>query len=75
MAFPAVLGSRSRGLHDWRLEITENQPVSKMLGFSWVPAPYTLLANDPNIVRHILKDEFNKPLGAQQPLEGYKESS
>ena len=47
-------------LHDWRLEICEGRPISKNLGFSWSPAPYTLLANDPAIVRHILKDEFSK---------------
>ena len=47
-------------LHEWRLEICEGRPISKNLGFSWSPAPYTLLANDPQIVRHILKDEFNK---------------
>ena len=47
-------------MHDWRLDISEGLPVAKLLGFSWTPAPYSLIANDPAIVRHILKDEFNK---------------
>ena len=47
-------------LQDWRLEICEGRPISKNLGFSWFPGAYTLMANDPAIVRHILKDEFNK---------------
>ena len=47
-------------LQDWRLEICDGRPISKNLGFSWFPGAYTLMANDPAIVRHILKDEFNK---------------
>ena len=63
-------------LHDWRHEICVGQPVSKLLGFSWSPAPYFLLANDPKIVRHILKDEFNKyskPDSALDPFFYYFE--
>mgnify|MGYP002803551068 CR=1 FL=1 len=47
-------------IQDWRIDICGRQPISKNLGFSWFPGPYTLLATDPEIVRHILKDEFNK---------------
>ncbi|CAE7250149.1 CYP704B1, partial [Symbiodinium pilosum] len=47
-------------LHDWRHEITVGQPISKNLGFSWHPGLFTLIVNDPDIVRHMLKDEFNK---------------
>ena len=47
-------------IHDWRLEICDGQPISKNVGFSWHPGMYTLIANDAEIVRHILKDEFNK---------------
>ena len=47
-------------LQGWRLEICDGRPISKNLGFSWFPGAYTLMANDPAIVRHILKDEFNK---------------
>jgi len=47
-------------IHDWRLEVTGGQAISKCLGFSWHPGMYMLIANDAEIVRHILKDEFNK---------------
>ena len=57
---PEDLTTNLYRIHDWRLEITDGQPISKNLGFSWHPGLYTLIVNDPAIVRHILKDEFNK---------------
>lgn len=57
-------------LHDWRHDICVGQPISKLVGFPWAPAPYFLLANDPAIVRHILKDEFNKYTKPDSTLDG-----
>jgi len=54
-----LIANRDR-LHDWRLDISQGQPVSKNLGFSWHPGMNMLIVNDAEVVRHILKDEFNK---------------
>ena len=54
-----LISNRDR-IHDWRLDISQGQPVSKNLGFSWHPGMNMLIVNDAEVVRHILKDEFNK---------------
>ncbi|CAK9005261.1 Cytochrome P450 704C1 (Cytochrome P450 CYPD) [Durusdinium trenchii] len=58
-------------LHDWRLDICKGLPLAKSLGFSWMPAPYLVVANDPQIVKHILKDEFNKYSKADTTLDPF----
>lgn len=57
--------------HDWRLEICRGLPIAKFLGFSWTPGAYNLIANDAAIVKHILKDEFNKYSKAEEKLDPF----
>jgi cytochrome P450 len=63
-----MLGNLLR-LHEWRAEITEGLPVSKMLGPTNV-----LMVRDPLVVRHFLKDAFSKytkPLPHSMPVQHY----
>eukprot|EP00913_Durusdinium_trenchii_P001849 g1713.t3 len=63
----------NRGLATYRpkLNLGKGLPLAKSLGFSWMPAPYLVVANDPQIVKHILKDEFNKYSKADTTLDPF----
>ncbi|CAJ1337014.1 unnamed protein product [Effrenium voratum] len=47
-------------IHDWRVDICKGLTVAKNTGFRWSTEGHSVYVNDPNCIRHFLKDEFEK---------------
>lgn len=52
-----LLANRHR-MHDWRQEISQGLPVSKLCGLPPDPNSVIVIVRDPLLVRHFLKDNF-----------------
>ncbi|CAJ1394755.1 unnamed protein product [Effrenium voratum] len=60
MAFTLGLAKNLHRALDWRLEVCKGLPVCKNWGFPWSCMLGNIFINNPEGVRHILKDEFQK---------------
>merc|ERR1719362_2443120 len=47
-------------LHDWRMDVSRGLPVSKLFGPCWGKDDVLLVVQDPQGVKHFLKDAFDK---------------